>query len=415
MKKLRFLPLVLLVLLCVSSTAFAATISGQQTIISVTDVNGYVDKLTDDDVTTAWTKSANADVDLTLNLYSATVGEIWIRSGYAYTANWYNHYDRPDVVKVTVYYQANRYTESYDVYRYRLTDEYRPNTVSRTWNSGYQRLLLPRQYTGVTRIELTIESAVNGYGSTGATISDIIIAGGSHATATPKAYATATPKPYVVYVTPTPGPEIDDDVIYITPTPEDEEDDSLVELITPKPTATPYIQLITPTPQPIEYPSEGGVIAYLAQRVPTRSGPGTEYDEPGSFFSSGHEVKVLTKVWDEENELWWLQIEFEYNGDWYRAYTTGGRVDIDPSLIPYEPSEVEPEDIRKALTDHTVYFGPGEEYRAFRASILYTGAKCDIYAIEDDWAQIEYYDYVTESKRRGWVPLNVLSEYPFEW
>ena len=51
----------------------------------------------------------------------------------------------------------------------------------------------------------------------------------------------------------------------------------------------------------------------------------------------------------------------------------------------------------------------------FKKSILYPGSKCDIYAIEDEWAQIEYYDYVSEAKRRGWVPLNILSEDPFQW
>jgi len=194
MKKLCF-TLFLLLLLCLGTTAFAASIPGQQTIVAVMDGNGYVTNLTDDDATTAWTQSGYGDPDLTLSLYSASVGEIWIRSGYAYTQNWYNHYDRPDVVKVAVYYQANRYTESYDVYRYRLADEFRPNTMSANWNGGYQRLLLPKQYSGVTKIELTIESAIAGFGRTGVTISDIIVTGGSHATATPKAYATATPKP----------------------------------------------------------------------------------------------------------------------------------------------------------------------------------------------------------------------------
>ena len=197
MKKLCFLPLILLLLVCLGATAFAANLPGQQTIIAVMDGNGYVTNLTDDDATTSWTQSSHGAPDLTLSLYSASVGEIWIRSGYAYTQNWYNHYDRPDVVKVTVYYQANRYTESYDVYRYRLMDEFRPNTVSESWNNGYQRLLLPKQYKNVNKIELTIESVANGTGGAGTAISDIIVASGSHATATPKSYATATPKPYV--------------------------------------------------------------------------------------------------------------------------------------------------------------------------------------------------------------------------
>jgi len=408
MKKLCF-TLFLLLLLCLGTTAFAASIPGQQTIVAVMDGNGYVTNLTDDDATTAWTQSGYGDPDLTLSLYSASVGEIWIRSGYAYTQNWYNHYDRPDVVKVAVYYQANRYTESYDVYRYRLADEFRPNTMSANWNGGYQRLLLPKQYSGVTKIELTIESAIAGFGRTGVTISDIIVTGGSHATATPKAYATATPKPYVVYVTPTPGPVIDDD----------ETEPPLVELLTPvpKPTATPEIVIITPTPaapavtrEPIEYPSLGGIIATLSSRAATRSGPGTRFDEPGSFYSEGDEVKVLSKAWDSYNDVWWLQIEFQYRNEWYRAYTTESRVNVNLSLVPEEPAIGDPIDTVAILKQCKASFGPGRVYRVFGTSVLHEGNKVDVYAIENGWVQIEYTDYGSnedpQPRRRGWVPLD---------
>ena len=407
MKKLYLLPLMLVLLFALCATASAAPIASQQNIYAVTDMNGDVTALTDDDASTAWVQPGKGSPDLTLTTYGVSVGEIWIRSGYAYTSNWYNHYDRPAQVKVTVYYQANRYTESYDTYRYTLNDTYDQRTVSANLNTGYQRLLLPKKYTGVTKIELTIESAYQGYGKTGVAIADIIIAGGSHATATPKTYATATPKPYIVYVTPTPGPwdEEDDYVDYITPRPQ----------VTP----TPYIEVITPTPEPLDYPSEIGIVAYLNQRIATRSGPSNYYDEPGSFFTTGAEVKVLTKAWDNENEIWWFQVEFFYDGYWYRAYTPAGRVNLNPELVPTEltAAELTPEDSRECLEEHAVFFGPGEEYRDFKMSILYPGCKCDIYSIdlENGWAQVEYYDYVTEAKRRGWVPLSILSEEPFEW
>ena len=89
-----------------------------------------------------------------------------------------------------------------------MSDSIRPNVSSGAWYNGYQRILLPQQLTGVTRIELTIESAVQGYGRTGATITDIIVASGSHATATPYTRVTATPQPYVQYITPTPPPQV---------------------------------------------------------------------------------------------------------------------------------------------------------------------------------------------------------------
>lgn len=402
MKKLRFL-LFLLLFLCLCTTAFAVTIPGQQSISSITDENGYVSSLTDDDPTTAWTKSSAADVDLTLTLYRGTVGEIWLRNGYAYTQNWYSHYDRPGQVKVTVYYNANQYTTSYDTYRYTLVDQYRSTSMSANWNSGYQRLLLPKKYTGVTKIELTIENVISGFGHTGATISDIIVAAGSHATATPRAYSTSTPKPYVVYVTPTPGPDDDPLVEFITPRPTATA--PLVELITPRPTATPKVEAITPEPV-INYPSKGGVIGYSNQRIPTRHGPSLSFSEPGSFFQAGQQVKVISKVWDDNNELWWYQIEFQSGGEWYRAYTTDSRIDVDASKVPVEPQWGDPLDNKKVLTTHKIYYGPGEEYKLL--GTLVVDNRCDVYMIEDGWVQIEYMDYAIEMKRRGWVPLSVL-------
>lgn len=414
MKKIRFLPLLAVLLLSLCITAFAASIPGQQRIISIADASGIVTDLTDDDASTAWIKSGNGDVDLTITLTGGSVGEIWIRSGYAYTQNWYNHYDRPDIVKVAVYYRANQYTTSYDVYRYRLSDSYQPHTVSSMWNSGYQRLILPKKYSGVSKIELTIESAVRGFGNAGVAISDIAISMGSHATATPKSYATSTPKPYIVYVTPTPGPYEDDDVIYITPEP-DHADDSLVELITPKPTKTPYVELITPKPkpeetkEPIVYPSTDGIIATLNQRIATRSGPSNYFDEPGSFFGKGDEVKVFTRAYDSENDIWWFQVEFKYDNQWYRAYTPASRIDLNPDYVPMEPDAPFYTEIRR---DTKVYFGPGTEYKEFRYSVAYEGYDAQVYCVEGDWAQIEYYDYATEAQRRGWVALNDLNDIP---
>ncbi len=413
MKKLCLLPLLALLLLCLCASALADGFASQQSIYAITDANGTVDSLTDDDTTTAWIKSGAQDVDLTLTLYSASVGEIWIRSGYAYTQNWYNHYDRPDQVKVTVYYRVNQYTESYDTFRYRLEDVYQPNTRTENWRSGYQRLLLPQKYTGVTKIELTVESSIRGFGNAGVAISDIAVTGGSHATATPKAYATATPKPYIVYVTPTPGPAVnpDDLVEYITPIPDDPDDDATptpyIEWITatPKPTSAP-----TPTQAPVEYPSDSGVVATLSQRIATRSGPGNRFDEPGSFFSAGHEVKVITKGWDAENRLWWFQVEFEYDNAWYRAYTPETRVDVDPDVVPTE-SDV-PIDSVTCIKKCQARFGPGEEYKLYHITVIHEGIPCDVYAIENGWVQIEYVDYglVEPKPRRGWVPLDCMYE-----
>lgn len=421
MKKL-FLSLFILALVGLCTTAFAASMPGQQNISYISDETGYVTSLTDDNATTAWTKQSSYGADLTLHMNYASVGEIWIRNGYAYTQNWYNHYDRASKVKVTVYYYANQYTESYDTYRYNLTDAFRPSTVNKTWNGGYQRLLLPKQYRSVTKIELTVEGVVQGSGRTGATISDIIVASGSFATATPKSYATATPRPYIVYVTPTPGPvqEEDDYVEAITPYPdfEDEHEDRqdpydnpYVELITPPAaTKTPAVTVITPTPKPVGYPSEVGVIGYANERIPTRSGPGTGYEWTSSYYGAGHQVKVTSKCWDDNNDLYWYLIEFEYEGEWYRLYTTEHSIDADTSTVPVEPQVGDPLDTRKGLAEHAYYYGPGDEYAVVEDAKMVVGKRCDVYLIENEWALVEYMDYAKDVARRAWVPVNVLYE-----
>lgn len=424
MKKPRLLPLLILALLCLglcTSAAFAeSSIANQAYIASVADQNGAITTLTDGSTATTWTKqSSGYGADLTINLYSATVGEIWIRNGHCYSQNYYNHYDRPDVIAVTLWYSANRYTSTSVTYRYRMSDAFRPATYSTAWKGGYQRLLLPEKISGVTRIELTIESVTQGYGRTGATITDIIVASGSHATATPRTYATATPRPYVQYITPTPG------IQWVTPTPTPYVDYNTasptrdVIILTPEPTKTPLVELITPVPQTAapstDYPSEG-VIAPLLKTAATRSGPSNDYDEPGSFFSAGDYVNVVSKAWDSENGLWWFQIEFSYRGEWMRAYTPANRVDLDPSRVPTENDDG---DAREVLLDHRVYFGPGYDYKMYKVSLLYEGSRAVIYGYEEVdgllWAQIHYHDYATDEDRRGWVPAEVLSTWAFEW
>ena len=54
--------------------------------------------------------------------------------------------------------------------------------------------------------------------------------------------------------------------------------------------------------------------AVLNSRLSTRTGPGTQYDEPGSFLKAGSEVTVLSKAYDTRNEIWWLQVSFREAG-----------------------------------------------------------------------------------------------------
>ncbi len=392
MKKTRLLLLTVLLAFCVCATAAAASLvgtsgpSGSLPIASVTDAKGYVTTLTDGDTTTSWTREAYAAAyatDLTINLYSASVGEIWIRNGHCYSQSYYDHYDRADVIAVTLWYTSGR-TSTSVTYRYRMSDSFRPTASSSGWQGGYQRLLLPTRVDGVTKIDLKIESVKQGYGRTGVTLTDIAVTRGSHATATPRR-STATPRPYVSYITPTPSPLVE----YITPAPT--KDVSFITPIISRPPTAP--------PSSGSFPSKG-VPATLTRAMATRTGPGTEYDEPGTFFNAGEVVNVLTRVWDENNMLYWLQVEFYDGKVWRRAYTTQNYVSIDVNLVPNETTAPE----RYVMTKRSnAYFGPGTIYGYQIGSPLPVDTRVKVYAREDGWALVEYYDWGLETTRRAWV------------
>ena len=143
--------------------------------------------------------------------------------------------------------------------------------------------------------------------------------------------------------------------------------------------------------------------ATLNQRLATRTGPGTQYDEPGSFFSAGTVVTVLSKAYDQPNGIWWVQVEFSSGGNLYRAYTGVKRFrDLNLQYIPEEQV------IGWCYFGHSTecYYGPSYEYRRISRNIP-AGVSCDIIAIdagyESDFIQVEFYDAGLRQYRRAWV------------
>ena len=116
------------ILLCAALTAaicipvladVPATSSGlvaTSAILSATEHSGETDvtaDLLDGNTATAWVRTSAAAPDLSLALSGASVGEIWIRSGYCYNQNYYNSYDRPATVAVTIWYSHGRQSVTY--------------------------------------------------------------------------------------------------------------------------------------------------------------------------------------------------------------------------------------------------------------------------------------------------------------
>jgi hypothetical protein len=151
------------------------------------------------------------------------------------------------------------------------------------------------------------------------------------------------------------------------------------------------------------------VTAVLNSRLASRTGPSTNYDEPGSFFSAGTSVTVLSRAYDSRNNIWWVQVEFYYSSSWYRVYTGVKRFNnLNLNAIPeeYQIGEC------KLAGSATGRYGPGTGYAAIKRA-LPAYASCAVYGYADggngDYVQIECYDSGLSQYRRAWVPVSAVS------
>ncbi|MBR3494047.1 MAG: hypothetical protein IKH38_01340 [Clostridia bacterium] len=137
----------------------------------------------------------------------------------------------------------------------------------------------------------------------------------------------------------------------------------------------------------------------LLMRLATRSGPGTEYDEPGIFFNNNwqqQKVRVLGKSYD--GSIWWVLVDFSNGskGD-YRIWTGLKRVDVDLNKL----KEIKPIGDGYVSPTGETYRGPGGKYA--KAKVTISG-----------WQPVKAYDrekgYVEIEFKQGskvyrlWVP-----------
>jgi len=138
-------------------------------------------------------------------------------------------------------------------------------------------------------------------------------------------------------------------------------------------------------------------------RIATRSGPATKYTEPGSFLYRGANVTVHSKVWDDRNEMYWLQVEFTSGNEKYRVYTGDWRLSVDLTWVPDEIIE----DYTWFNYNVRGYAGPGYDYHYYQDILLYRDSECRIIEVENDFALVD-----TSSSSKGWtrvwVPLEAV-------
>ncbi|MBE5796924.1 MAG: peptidoglycan-binding protein [Clostridiales bacterium] len=146
------------------------------------------------------------------------------------------------------------------------------------------------------------------------------------------------------------------------------------------------------------------VIGRLNQEIATRTGPGTHYTEPGAFLGRGAEVRVISKVYDANVDIWWVQVEFRDGYDMIRAYTGSWRMNVN---LDYVPEERRLEDCY-LTQDADAFAGPGINYLLWNDTV-HSGTKATLYAVENGYGQIECWNMHKQDTWRVWVDLDCLS------
>ena len=140
------------------------------------------------------------------------------------------------------------------------------------------------------------------------------------------------------------------------------------------------------------------------QRISTRSGPSTAYNGLGDYFSGGGElVRVLSRAHD--GSIWWLEIEFEYNGVLVRCYTGLKRVDVNIGRVPDDPAGFLGQGT--VLSGDNAYYGPGTWYKLMPVNLTPpAGTVGKVIKQESGWYCFEYDG--TDGPVRVWLPAGAL-------
>ena len=300
---------------------------------------------------TCWNSRSLDDIpEVTFYFNCATISELWIQNGNQASQDAYYDHARIKNLNITIVMTGNlKVTRNY-----MLPDTYNPDEVSDAWIGGYQRISLPQTFWNVERVELYIPGWYRG-----------------------------NAEQHVVNVT---------DIVFLQ--------DVYTGMVTVTPVPAQPVQPVQPD---YGYTSNGRLVT-LNQRMATRSGPGTQYTELGSYFQAGTAVTAVSAAYDDRNEIWWIQTEFTYNGEKRRAYTGVKRLDMMASDVPTEFMLADDAVLNRSVY---AYYGPGYGYSMYQKQIP-AGTSGRIWQSEDVYAQFEFYDQEEGAWRRVWVPESAL-------
>ena len=147
--------------------------------------------------------------------------------------------------------------------------------------------------------------------------------------------------------------------------------------------------------------------ALATTRLATRTGPTTEYTEPGTFYLEGSYVKIVSIAYDE-NGVPWVQCEISEGYGLMRVYTGLKRFDaatVDLTNVRNE-SSYRPYSARLSAS-YELRYGPGNEYAVMSGYKLSSGKSVTVITTEGSWAQVQF-TTGSGSLCRGWIPVNNL-------
>lgn len=80
------------------------------------------------------------------------------------------------------------------------------------------------------------------------------------------------------------------------------------------------------------YSYTADVYATANQRIATRTGPGTQYSEMGTYYLAGQTLRLTYKAWDSRNGIYWVLVDIPGVG---QLWTGAKRFDnLDLNLLP---------------------------------------------------------------------------------
>lgn len=143
----------------------------------------------------------------------------------------------------------------------------------------------------------------------------------------------------------------------------------------------------------------------LNQRLAARTGPATDYAEPGTFLSKGGQVRIIALTYDA-NEVPWVQVDLTAGRRHMRVYTGLKRFDgVDAGAIPREFNYGDEATLKQDVTPR---YGPGVNYTAYDFT-LDKGSVVTVSDYENGYAICDFYGEDEDVWNRVWIPSDMLT------